>query len=48
MLLSIKMSVFFFCVHRDDDRSLYLVQTTSAFEELHSESFENFVLEENK
>ena len=42
------MSVFFFCVHRDDDRSLYLVQTTSAFEELHSESFENFVLEENK
>ena len=36
---------FCFCMHRDDDRSLYLVKTVSAFEGLHSKSFDNFLLE---
>ena len=38
---------FFFSMHGDDDRSLYLVKSVSAIEELHSESFGNFLLEKD-
>ena len=40
--------MFCYCMHREYDRSLYLVKTVSAIEELHLKSFDNFLLEENK